>query len=46
MKKKKEGQKDKKSNSILTNSSITLRKELDIGKDIVKERNMIKKEKR
>ena len=30
---------------ILTNSSITLRKELDIGKDIVKERNMIMKEK-
>ena len=35
-----------KVNSILTNSSITLRKELDIAKDIVKERNMIKKEKR
>ena len=31
--------------SILTNSSITLHKELDIGKDIVKERNMIMKEK-
>ena len=33
-------------NSILTNSSITLRKELDIEKDIVKEGNMIKKEKK
>ena len=31
--------------SILTNSSITLHKELNIGKDIVKERNMIMKEK-
>ena len=29
--------------SILTNSSITLHKELDIGKDIVKERNMKEK---
>ena len=30
-------------NSILTNSSIALRKELDIEKDIVKERNMKEK---
>ena len=30
-------------NSILTNSSITLRKELDIQRDIGKERNMIRK---
>ena len=33
------------SNSTLTNSKETLRKEIDIEKDIAEERNMIKKEK-
>ena len=32
------------SNSTLTNSKETLRKEIDIEKDIGKERNMIRKE--
>ena len=36
---------ERQGNSILTNSSITLRKELDIEKDIERERDIMRKEK-
>ena len=42
---KEKGIERQQSNSILTNSKETLRKEKDIEKDMGKERNMIRKEK-
>ena len=41
---KEKGMERQQGNSTLTNSKETLRKEIDIGKDIEKERNMIRKE--